>query len=67
MKERMVDIATPDGKMETFVIHPEDGGPFAPVVVYRDIWGVREELFEIARPNRLPRTECHGSWDRSQV
>ena len=49
MKERMIDIATPDGRMETFVTHPEDGGPFAPVVVYMDIWGVREELFEIAR------------------
>ena len=49
MKERMIDIATPDGKMETFVTHPEDGGPFPAVVVYMDIWGVREELFEIAR------------------
>ncbi len=49
MKERMIGIATPDGTMETFVTHPEEGGPFAPVVVYMDIWGVREELFEIAR------------------
>ncbi len=49
MKERMIDIATPDGKMETFVTHPEDCGPFPAVVVYMDIWGVREELFEIAR------------------
>ena len=49
MKEQMIDVVTPDGKMETFVTHPEDGGPFATVVVYMDIWGVREELFEIAR------------------
>lgn len=49
MKERMINVVTPDGKMETFVTHPEDGGPFATVVVYMDIWGVREELFEIAR------------------
>ena len=49
MKERMIDIATPDGKMETFVTHLENGGPFAAVVVYMDVWGVREELFEIAR------------------
>ena len=25
MKERMIDIVAPDGKMETFVTHPEDG------------------------------------------
>ncbi len=49
MKERLVDVATPDGEMETFVTHPEDGGPFAAVVVYMDVWGIREELHEIAR------------------
>ena len=49
MIERTVEVPTPDGAMETFVTHPEEGGPFAPVVVYMDIWGVREELFEIAR------------------
>lgn len=49
MKERRVEIETPDGPMETFVIHPEEGGPFPPVVVYMDIWGVREELYDIAR------------------
>ena len=35
--------------METFVTHPEEGGPFPAVVIYMDIWGVREELFDIAR------------------
>ncbi len=49
MNERLVEVATPDGKMATFVTHPEDGGPFAAVVVFMDVWGVREELFEIAR------------------
>ena len=49
MKERFVDIATPSGRMETFVTHPERGGPFPAVVIYMDIWGVRDELFEIAR------------------
>ena len=49
MKERIVDIATSDGVMETFVTHPEEGGPFPAVVVYMDIWGIREELFDIAR------------------
>ena len=35
--------------METFVTHPEQDGPFPAVILYMDIWGVREELFEIAR------------------
>ena len=49
MKERFVEIETPSGRMETFVTHPEQDGPFPAVIVYMDIWGVREELFEIAR------------------
>ena len=49
MEERFVEIETPSGRMETFVTHPEQDGPFPAVVIYMDIWGVREELFEIAR------------------
>jgi carboxymethylenebutenolidase len=49
MNERFVQIETPSGRMETFLTHPEQDGPFPAVLVYMDIWGVREELFEIAR------------------
>ena len=49
MQERFVLIETPSGRMETLVTHPEQDGPFPPVIIYMDIWGVREELFEIAR------------------
>ena len=49
MIERFVDIATADGRMDAFVVHPEEGGPFPAVVVLMDIWGLREELFDIAR------------------
>jgi carboxymethylenebutenolidase len=49
MNERFIDIETPSGRMSTFVTHPEQDGPFPPVIIYMDIWGVREELFEIAR------------------
>src|SRR3989449_10370270 len=49
MRERFLAIETPSGRMETFVTHPEQDGPFPPVIIYMDIWGVREELFEIAR------------------
>src|SRR5262244_28531 len=49
MHERLVQIPTPSGLMDTFVTHPEQDGPFPAVIIYMDIWGVREELFEIAR------------------
>ena len=49
MHEKTIDIPTADGRMETFITHPEEGGPFAPVVVYMDVWGLREELYDIAR------------------
>jgi carboxymethylenebutenolidase len=49
MRERTVAIPTQAGQMETFITHPEEGGPFPAVVIYMDFWGVREELFDIAR------------------
>jgi carboxymethylenebutenolidase len=49
MKERIVHVPTADGQMETFITHPEQGGPFAAVVLYMDVWGIREELYDIAR------------------
>ena len=49
MHERTVDIHTPDGAMPAFVTHPEQGGPFAPVVLFMDVWGFREQLCDIAR------------------
>ena len=49
MKEFTDRVPTADGAMETFVCHPEQGGPFAAVVLYMDVWGIREELFDIAR------------------
>jgi carboxymethylenebutenolidase len=49
VKERLLDIKTPSGAMETFITHPSQGGPFPPVVLYMDMWGVREELYDLAR------------------
>jgi carboxymethylenebutenolidase len=49
MKERTVPVARPDGAMETFVVQPEGPGPWPAVIVYMDIWGIREELRDIAR------------------
>ena len=49
MQERIVNVPTADGAMETFISHPQQGGPFAAVVLYMDVWGIREELYDIAR------------------
>ena len=49
MQETMADIPTAAGRMDTFITRPEARGPFPAVVIYMDIWGLREELFEIAR------------------
>ena len=49
MIEKHTDIATADGRMDSFVVHPEEGGPFPAVLVLMDIWGLREELFDVAR------------------
>ena len=49
MHERSIDIETADGVMPVFVTCPERGGPFAPVVLFMDIWGFRELLCDIAR------------------
>ena len=49
MIESMTDIPTADGKMDSFIVHPEEGGPFPCVFVLMDIWGLREELFDVAR------------------
>ncbi len=49
MLETFAEIETADGRMEAFVTRPEDDGPFPAVILYMDIWGVREELYDIAR------------------
>src|ERR1700754_840966 len=49
MIEREIDIPTADGRMDSFVVHPEEGGPFPSIVVLMDIWGLREELYDVAR------------------
>jgi carboxymethylenebutenolidase len=49
MQEFTVDLPTPDGTMPTFIAAPEAGGPHPPVILFMDIWGIREELRDIAR------------------
>ncbi len=50
-----IEIPTPDGIMDGYAAHPAGAGPFPLVVLFMDIWGLREELFAIAR-----RIASHG-------
>jgi carboxymethylenebutenolidase len=47
--EQHLDIPTADGAMNSFVVHPEEGGPFPVVLFYMDAPGKREELHDMAR------------------
>lgn len=49
MRQADVIIQTDDGAMDTFVCHPEEGGPFPAVILYMDAPGIREELRDMAR------------------
>src|SRR3954471_17870494 len=49
MIEQTLDIATKDGAMETFVVRPERGGPYPPVLFLMDAPGIREELYDMTR------------------
>ncbi len=49
MIEHQTDIATKDGRMSTFVCHPERGGPYPAIFFYMDAPAIREELRDMAR------------------
>ena len=49
MIEHHFDIPTADGAMNSFVVHPEEGGAFPVVLFYMDAPGKREELHDMAR------------------
>jgi carboxymethylenebutenolidase len=44
-----MDIPTEDGAMNTFVAHPNSGGPFPPVFMYMPASSIRDELRDMAR------------------
>ncbi len=49
MIEKHLDIPTADGAMNSFVVYPEERGPFPVVLFYMDAPGKREELHDMAR------------------
>lgn len=58
MIEKFAEVPTADGTMDAFVTHPEEGGPFPSVFILMDIWGLREELFDIARRVAMAGYHC---------
>ena len=49
MIEQHIDLPTADGAMNSFVVFPDEGGPFPVVLFYMDAPGKREELHNMAR------------------
>lgn len=49
MIERTLDVPTRDGAMESFLCHPERGGPHPAVLLLMDAPGIREELRDMTR------------------
>ncbi len=49
MIEQQVEVGTPDGRMPTFIVHPDGEGPFPVGLVLMDGLGFREALKHVAR------------------
>jgi carboxymethylenebutenolidase len=49
MIERQIGIVTQDGRMNTFICHPERGSPHPAIIIFMDAPGIREELRDMAR------------------
>jgi carboxymethylenebutenolidase len=49
MIDQQIDIPTKDGRVTTFISHPERDGPHPVILFYMDAPGIREELRDMAR------------------
>jgi carboxymethylenebutenolidase len=49
MIERQIEISTQDGRMNTFICHPERSGPHPAIIFLMDAPAIREELRDMAR------------------
>jgi carboxymethylenebutenolidase len=49
MIEQQIEIGTQDGRMNTFICHPERLGPHPAIIFLMDAPGIREELRDMAR------------------
>lgn len=80
MIEQNLNIETADGVLDTFVCHPDEGGPHPLVIMYMDAPGIRQELrdmasrlasvgYVVALPNLYYRigTEGNYGYDLSRI
>src|SRR6185295_18683682 len=44
-----IDVETADGRMDCYTFSPEGEGPWPPVILYMDAFGVRPQLAEMAQ------------------
>jgi carboxymethylenebutenolidase len=49
MIEQEIAIPTKAGEVDSFICHPERGGPWPAIIFYMDAPGIREELRDMAR------------------
>ena len=49
MIDQQIEIPTEDGRVSTFITHPERNGPHPVILFYMDAPGIREELRDMAR------------------
>lgn len=49
MTEFELDIATAGGAMNSYVMHPEEGGPFPVALCYMDSCGLRDDFLDLPR------------------
>lgn len=49
MFERQINIVTAEGRCQTFIVHPDRGGPHPVILFYMDAPAIREELRDMAR------------------
>lgn len=49
MIDQQIEIPTKDGRVTTFITHPERDGPHPVILFYMDAPGIREELRDMAR------------------
>lgn len=49
MSEYLTELPTADGRLPVFVNRPDDGDPCPLIILYMDMYGAREALYEVAR------------------
>src|SRR3954464_12813448 len=48
MDKTMVDVPTPDGTADSYLVRPDGDGPYPGVLLFMDAFGLRDRLKEMA-------------------